>query len=81
MILDTNALSAWAEGRAAIEAPLRPAGNAVRALVWLGPREVEDTLAAIASRLSDDDMAELAAARAIMPAWMAEPVSALVADG
>ena len=26
-------------------------------------------------------MAELAAARAIMPAWMAEPVSALVADG
>ena len=62
-------------------APYRPAGNAVRALVWFGPREVEDTLAAIASRLSDDDMAELAAARAIMPAWMAEPVSALIADG
>ena len=62
-------------------APYRPAGNAVRALAWFGPREVEDTLAAIASRLSDDDMAELAAARAIMPAWMAEPVSALVADG
>ena len=62
-------------------APYRPAGNAVRALAWFGPREVEDTLAAIASRLSDDDMAELAAARAIMPAWMAEPVSALIADG
>ena len=61
-------------------APYRPAGNAVRALAWFGPREVEDALAAVASRLSDEDMAELAAARAIMPAWMAEPVSALVAD-
>jgi len=46
-----------------------------------GPREVEDALATVVSRLSDDDVAELAAARAIMPAWMAEPVSALVADG
>ena len=62
-------------------APYRPAGNAVRALAWFGPREVEDALAAVASRLSDDDMAELAAARAIMPGWMAEPVSALIADG
>ena len=62
-------------------APYRPAGNAVRALAWFGPREVEDALPAVASRLSDDDMAELAAARAIMPAWMAEPVSALIADG
>ena len=60
-------------------APYRPAGDAVRALTWFGPREVEDALAAVASRLSDDDMAELAAARAILPA--AEPVSALVADG
>ena len=57
------------------------ASDAVRALAWFGPREVEDALAAVASQLSDDDMAELAAARAIMPAWMAEPVSALVADG
>ena len=62
-------------------APYRPAGNAVRALAWFGPREVEDALAAVASRLSDEDMAELAAARAIMPAWMAKPVSALVAHG
>ena len=62
-------------------APYRPAGDAIRALAWFGPREVEDALAAVASRLSDYDMAELAAARAIMPAWMAEPVSALVVDG
>ena len=62
-------------------APYRRAGDAVRALAWFGPREVEDALAAVASRLSAEDMAELAAARAIMPSWMAEPVSALVADG
>ena len=62
-------------------APYRRAGDAVRALAWFGPREVEDALAAVANELSDDDMAELAAARAIMPAWLAEPVSALVARG
>ena len=62
-------------------APYRLAGDAIRALAWFGPREVEDALAAAASRLSDDDMAELAAARAIMPAWLAEPVSSLVTDG
>ena len=59
-------------------APYRRAGDAVRALAWFGPREVEDALAKVVNKLSDDDMAELAAARAIMPAWMAEPVSARV---
>ena len=36
MILDTNALSAWAEGRAAIEAPLRSAERLVVPSVVLG---------------------------------------------
>ena len=36
MILDTNALSAWAEGRAAVEAPLRAAGRLVVPSVVLG---------------------------------------------
>ena len=62
-------------------APYRRAGGAVRALAWLGPREVEGALTTVVNKLSDDEMAELAAARAIMPAWMAEPVSARVADG
>ena len=39
-------------------APYRPAGDAVRALAWFGPREVEDALAAVVSRLSAEDMAE-----------------------
>ena len=36
MILDANALSAWAEGRAAVEAPLRAAGRLVVPSVVLG---------------------------------------------
>ena len=36
MLLDTNALSAWAEGRAAVEGPLRTAGRLVVPSVVLG---------------------------------------------
>lgn len=62
-------------------APNRRAGDVVRALAWLGPLEVEDGLALVVSRLSAEDLAELAAARATMPVWMAAPVSALIANG
>ena len=61
-------------------APHRPAGDAVRALAWLGPEEVEDNLGTIEHKLSPKDFEELAATRAVMPAWLAEPVSAIVAD-
>ena len=61
-------------------APHRPAGDAVRALAWLGPEEVEENLGAIEKRLSSRDLEELAATRAVIPAWLAEPVSTMVAD-
>ena len=61
-------------------APYRPAGDAVRALAWLGPEEVEDNLETLEHKLSPEDIEELAATRAVMPAWLAEPVSAMVAD-
>ncbi len=64
-----------------LTAPHRPAGEAVRALAWLGPREVEEGLETVRSKLSAEDLRELAASRAVMPAWMAEPVSAMVANG
>ena len=60
-------------------APNRSAGDAVRALAWFGPDEVEEKLRAIGRKLSAEDLDELASARAIMPAWIAEPVSAMVA--
>ena len=62
-------------------APHRPAGEALRALSWLGSDEVEAGLDVIGRKLSAEDFRELAASRAVMPAWMAEPVSAMVADG
>ena len=64
-----------------LTAPHRPAGEVVRALSWLGPDQVEAGLGAIARKLSAEDFQELAASRAVMPAWMAEPVSAMVANG
>ncbi len=64
-----------------LAAPHRPAGEVVRALSWLGPDEVKAGLGVIGRKLSAEDLGELAASRAVMPAWMAEPVSAMVANG
>ena len=60
-------------------APYRSAGDAVRALAWLGPQEVEESLEVLAQKLSKEDLEEMAVFRAVMPAWAAEPVSAMVA--
>ena len=62
-------------------APRRPAGAAVRALAWLGPEEVETNLEIVQRRLSSEDIEELANTRAVLPAWIAEPVSALIMCG
>lgn len=62
-------------------APGRPAGQAVRAMAWLGPYEIEESLEIIKRTLSEADLAELTATRAILPSWMAGPVSTLVAHG
>ena len=61
-------------------APYRPAGDAVRALAWLGPEEIKENLEALEGRLSTKDLDELATARAVMPAWIAEPISEAVAN-
>ena len=60
--------------------PHRKAGDVIRAMAWLGPEEVEDSLDALLPALSAEDLDELSAARAIMPIWMAESVSARIAD-
>ena len=60
--------------------PGRPSGEAIRALAWLGPTAVAENIAAVKSRLSADDIREMAGARAQTPAWLTEPVSQLVAD-
>ena len=64
-----------------LTAPHQPAGAVVRALAWLGPSEVEEGLEQVGRRLLPEDLRELAKLRAVMPSWMAQSVSALVADG
>ena len=64
-----------------LAAPHSMAGAVIRALAWLGPHEVEDSLDSALPRLTQEDLDELAAARAVMPRWMAEPLSARPADG
>ncbi|MDE0419030.1 MAG: DUF6088 family protein [bacterium] len=64
-----------------LAAPHRRAGDVVRALAWLGPEEVEESLDAVLPTLSEADRDELAAARAVMPMWMAAPISARIAHG
>lgn len=61
--------------------PHRPAGQVVRALSWLGPEEVAAGLEVIERKLSPKDFQDLAAKRAVMPAWMAESVSAMMTHG
>ena len=62
-------------------APHRKAGDVIRALAWLGPEEVEEGLEAVFPTLRDENREELSAARATMPNWMAQPVSARLAHG
>ena len=59
-------------------APHRRAGEVVRALAWLGRDEVRSGLQDLLPSLTPEDVNQLAEARATMPHWMAEPVSALV---
>ena len=64
-----------------LAAPHRKAGNVIRALAWLGPEEVEDGLEVVLPTLSTGELNELSTARALMPNWMAEPVSARLPHG
>ena len=60
-----------------LAAPHRKTGVVIRAfLAWLGPEEVEESLDAVLPQLSERELNELATARAVMPRWLAEPLSA-----
>ena len=58
-----------------LAAPHRRAGNVIRALAWLGPEEVDISLDRVLPTLSAEELKELSTARALMPNWMAKPVS------
>ena len=63
-----------------LSAPNRPAGDAIRALAWMGPGEVRTALDSLNDRMTPEDRREMAASRALMPTWVAEPISELVAN-
>lgn len=61
--------------------PGRAAGDVVRALAWLGPEKAREALQTLRARLAPTEIKEVAAARARLPTWMAQEVSALVPHG
>ena len=56
----------------------RPAGILIRALTFLHPDEAEEALGKVAPRLSETDLSELLRMRAVLPEWIAKPLSAYV---
>jgi len=59
----------------------RPAGEAVRALAWLGPAAAEAALRTIKNKLPSSAFDELVSAGHLMPNWLAQSVSKLAAYG
>ena len=52
----------------------RPAGEAVRALAWLGPDEAESALQTLRRKMSPEAFGELVAVAPQMPTWLAQSV-------
>ena len=61
--------------------PGRVAGDVVRALAWLGPGKAGEAIWKLRTKLPPSELEEVAAARAQLPTWMAQEISALVAHG
>lgn len=59
----------------------RPAGEAIRALAWLGEQQAGEALRSLRSRLSPQELESMANARSRLPTWLAEQVSKVVVNG
>ena len=58
----------------------RPAGQAVRALAWLGPRHADTALEKLKRKLPPSAFKELAAAAPQLPSWLALSISKAAND-
>ncbi len=56
-------------------APHRPAGNAVRALAWLGPEEAEEGIEMLGRVIPLEELRELVASCKTMPEWITGAVN------
>ena len=54
----------------------QPAGEAVRALMWLGPVHARAALKILKQKLPESEFRALGATRNVLPGWLAEKVSA-----
>lgn len=61
-------------------APGQLAGDAIRALAWLGPQEIEEGLEFIRHRLSIKDLKELTDYCPTMPGWITESVNTMAGN-
>lgn len=59
----------------------RQAGDAIRALAWLGEAHAGEALRTLRRRLPASTLEEIAGARPRLPTWLAEQVSRLVVNG
>ena len=59
----------------------RPAGEAIRALAWLGEAHTSEALAKLQRRLPETALAEIASARPRLPTWLAQQVSRFASNG
>ena len=64
-----------------LAAPNSKAGEAIRALLWLGENEVNMHLRTILPTLSNEDRNELLFVLNVMPSWLAEAVSNQIVNG
>ncbi len=53
----------------------RPAGQAIRALAWLGPEHAAPALKILHQTLPPEEWQAMRGARAVLPSWMAQIVS------
>ena len=53
----------------------RPAGKALRALIWLGPERAPEALQQLRGKLVPKEWEAMRSARASLPSWMARAVS------
>lgn len=53
----------------------RPAGKAIRALIWLGPEQAPMVLEVLRSKLPRQEWKAMRQARAGLPSWMAKAIS------
>lgn len=56
-------------------------GDVLRALAWLGPEKAGAALRTLKRKLSASELQAIAAARAVLPAWLARQVSEVVVNG